>query len=421
AGAMGGDGDSAEAKEKWFQRILKVDGIFTPERPIISRAGAVVTNISHIPAALTAVMKLHGVRLDFPPEGDLTLKPWFGSNQGLPLPKELDIPLVEPIQPYRDQIAELSKQVGTIFPRESMKDRSASSIMDAKTQVTRVSGVSILDTAKYPLESNYCLALTREHNDANDNALFNTAIAAEVNLDETAVKVADAARDSGSAPNTVLASACALTGPKSVAGARKAADVLIELFGRSGLKTGDQDGFEFSGVQANAEQLAALVSKSSDAKGAAMLAGLKARGAKSVFVDYLNSLNGYPTADAVLAAITTTISWGALMKKKITRNTVRNFPWYARLFATIIGASVESGKHKDSTFCGVPVGDMINRWSATEMAYLALLGETPTPEKLFPFQVLLGLIISNGPGTISAQGCKGAVSADGPETPERVQ
>ncbi|HWJ19106.1 MAG TPA: hypothetical protein VNR65_10310 [Geobacterales bacterium] len=421
AGAMGGDGDSAEAKEKWFQRILNVDGIFTPERPIISRAGAVVTNISHIPAALTAVMKLHGVRLDFAPEGDLTLKPWFGNNQGLVLPPELDIPLIEPIQPYKDQISELSKQVGTIFPREALKDRSGSSIMDAKTQVTRVSGVSILDTAKYPLESNYCLALTHEHNDDNDNALFNTAIAAEVNLNETAVKVADAARESGSAPNTVLASACALAGPKTVAGARKAADVLIELFGPSGLKTGDEEGFDFSGIQANAGQLAALVSKSPDTKGAAMLTGLKARGAKSVFVDYLHSLNGYPTADAVLAAITTSISWGALMKKKVTRNTVRNFPWFARLFATIIGASVESSRHKENTFCGVPVSDMINSWTATEMAYLALLGETPTPEKLFPFQVLLGLIISNGPGTISAQGCKGAVSADGPETPERVQ
>ena len=37
------------------------------------------------------------------------------------------------------------------------------------------------------------------------------------------------------------------------------------------------------------------------------------------------------------------------------------------------------------------------------------------------YQVLLGLLLSNGPGTISAQGAKGAVSADGPETPERVQ
>ena len=33
----------------------------------------------------------------------------------------------------------------------------------------------------------------------------------------------------------------------------------------------------------------------------------------------------------------------------------------------------------------------------------------------------MGLIITNGPGTISAQGAKGAVSADGPEQPDRVQ
>ena len=36
-------------------------------------------------------------------------------------------------------------------------------------------------------------------------------------------------------------------------------------------------------------------------------------------------------------------------------------------------------------------------------------------------QILVGLLISNGPGSISAQGAKGAVSADGPQTPGRVQ
>jgi succinyl-CoA synthetase alpha subunit len=422
AGAMSGTGDSAEAKEKWFQKALRVNGIYTPENPIVSQAGAVVTNISHIPAALSAVMRLNGIERDFPPEGDLTLKPWFGSNQGLPLPKELDIPLVEPIQPYRDQIAELSKQIGAIFPREPMKDRSGSSIMDAKTQVTRVSGVSILDTAKYPLESNFCLALIREHNDANDNALFNTAIAAEVVFGDSMMRrVADAAREAGNAPNTVLAAACALAGPRQVAGACTAAEVLIGLFGHSGLNSGDQVDFDFSRIEADERQLAALTGKAADPKAIAMLAGLKARGAKSVFADYLRSLPGNPTADAVFAAITTTICWGALMKKKIARNTARNFPWYARLFATIIAASADGAKHTDGSFCGVAGKDLINKWSSTEIAYLALLGETPPPEKLFPFQVLLGLIISNGPGTISAQGCKGAVSADGPETPERVQ
>jgi hypothetical protein len=36
-------------------------------------------------------------------------------------------------------------------------------------------------------------------------------------------------------------------------------------------------------------------------------------------------------------------------------------------------------------------------------------------------QILIGLLISNGPGSISAQGAKGAVAADGPQTPGRVQ
>ncbi|MGO9603973.1 MAG: CoA-binding protein [Candidatus Binataceae bacterium] len=421
AGAMAGSGDSAEAKEEWFQRILEVDGNYTAENPIVSKAGAVVTNISLIPAALTAVMRLNGIEPDFAPEGDLTLKPWFGNNQELALPPELDIPLVEPLQPYKGQIAELTKQVGAVFPRESMKDRSGSSIMDAKTQVTRVSGVSILDTAKYPLESNYCLALTHEHNDGNDNALFNTAAAAEIVFSGNPVKMADLAREAGNAPNTVLAAACASIGPQSVAGARKAVDVLIGLFGQSGLRDGGEDGFDVSVIEADSAQRSALLGNTADPKAVAMLAGLKARDTKSLFVDYLRSLGGNPTADAVLAAITTSICWSALMKKKITRNTARNFPWYVRLFATIIGASAEGSKHKSDSFCGVAAKDLIGKWTSTGIAYLALLGETPTPEKLFQFQVLLGLIISNGPGTISAQGCKGAVSADGPESPERVQ
>lgn len=422
AGAMAGGGDNAETKEKWFQDIVRVDGIFTPERPVCSKHGAVVTNIAHIPAALTAVMKLNGLKPDFAPEGDLTLKPWFGDNQGLPLPPELDIPLVEPFPPYKEQIAELTKQVGAIFPRESMKDRSGSSIMDAKTQVTRVSGVSILDTARHSLESNYCLALLREHNDDNDNALFNVAAAAEVNLHgDVALTVADATRASGNAPNTVLSAACALMGPARVEGARQAADVLIDLFGHSGLLAGDGVGFDFSAVKATPEQVDRLVGANPDPKAELMLDGLKARGAKSVFIEYLKSLGGHPTADAVLAAITTTICWSALMRKKIARTTARNLPWYVRLFGLMIGASVDGAHHKAHSFCGVAVRDLVNGWSATEMAYLALLGEKPTAEKLFPFQVILGLIISNGVGTISAQGAKGAVSADGPETPERVQ
>jgi succinyl-CoA synthetase alpha subunit len=89
AGAIGGTGDSALSKEKWFMDKFGVSDIFTPENPVCSAKGAVVTNISHIPQALTAVMKLNGMEKDFPPEGNLELKPWFGNNQGLNLPPAL--------------------------------------------------------------------------------------------------------------------------------------------------------------------------------------------------------------------------------------------------------------------------------------------------------------------------------------------
>ena len=422
AGAIGGTGDGALAKEKWFMDKFGVKDIFTPENPVCSKQGAVVTNISHIPLALTAVMKLNGVEKDFAPEGNLELKPWFGDDQGLKLPPSLSIPVVKALAPYDAQIAELLKHVGAIFPRQSMKDCSGSSVMDPKTQVTKVNGISILDTAKQPLESNLCLALVREFNDANDNALFNLAVAARINLHgEVMLAAADAAREAGNAPNTAISSAVALLGPKRVDGARQAADTLVELFAHSGLLTGDDEKAKITPATASAEQLATLLGKAPDAQAEAMLKAYDKRGAKSVFVRYLRSLNGHVTTDAVIAALTTTIAWEPLIRKRISRLTVRNLPWYAHLFAVIIGAATEGKHHLPGKFCGIDNEEILGSWTITELAYLSLMGERPTEATLFPFQVILGLIISNGVGTISAQGCKGAVSADGPESPERVQ
>ena len=56
-----------------------------------------------------------------------------------------------------------------------------------------------------------------------------------------------------------------------------------------------------------------------------------------------------------------------------------------------------------------------------DLAFLAMTGKKPTEAEARPLQILVGLLISNGPGSISAQGAKGAVSADGPQTPGRVQ
>jgi succinyl-CoA synthetase alpha subunit len=423
AGALAGGDDDAAAKERWFMKKFGVDGVFTPESPVFSASGAVVINIAHIPAALTAVMRENGARPDFAPEGSLALKPWFGSNQGLVLPPELDIPVVEAIPPYSEQISQLEEQIGTVFARQSMKDASGASQMDPKTQVTSLHGISMLDAARNPFESNLCLALLRETAGENDRALINLVVGAEVNLHGTpALAAAEAAREAGSSPSGVLAAAAALVGPRRIDGARQVARELIDRFAAAGLKDALDESFDLDRVSDDPQPRALLVRTEPDAKAERMLAALRARAARSVFLRYLEKLGGYPTADAVLAAATTTLAWGPLIRKRVSRLTVESLPWWVRLFGTLIGASVPAERHELDRFCGMTNAEILAARSLTEVACAALLGEAaPTSSYLFVFQTLVGLLLSNGPGTISAQGAKGAVAADGPETPERVQ
>jgi hypothetical protein len=164
-----------------------------------------------------------------------------------------------------------------------------------------------------------------------------------------------------------------------------------------------------------------FVSDRPDPKARAMLDALQARGAKSVFVRYLQSLGGHPTSDAVLAALTTTAAWGPLMRRRISLATARNLPWWMRIVGALIGASVPAERHEAGRYCGVANDELLRSWTLTEIAGLSLFGRKPATADLFALQTLLGLLLTNGPGTISAQGAKGAVAADGPESPERVQ
>ncbi len=418
AGAMAGGTDDAAGKERWFMDKFGVDGIFMPDKPIYSAKGAVLTNIAHIPAALTAVMRENATRPDFAAEGSLALKPWFGSNQDLELPAALDLPVVEATPPYNEQIAALARQIGSVLPRQKMKDCSGASQMDAKTQVTSLHGVSMLDAAQHPLESNVSLALLHEPGGENDRKLINVAIGAELNLHgHPELAAAQAARETGNAPNSVLAAAASIVGPRRAQRAREAAVALIDLFARAGVKSALDEGFDVGSILTDAATRDLFVTGTCDAKAEAMLAGLKARAAKSVFVRYLESLPGHRSADAVLAAITTTLAWGPLMRKRVSRLTAESLPWWMRLF----GASVNAERHQADRFCGITAAEILGQRSLTEMAYVALLGLAPQPANLFAFQTLVGLLLTNGPGAISAQGAKGAVSADGPESPERVQ
>ncbi len=424
AGAMAGSGDDAASKERWFMEAFGVDEVFTPQRPACSPKGAVVTNIAHIPLALSRVMKLNGVEPDFTPEGDLALKAWFGNNQGLKLPAELNLPMVEAMPPYDRQIAALRKQVGAAFPRQNMKDCSGASVMDNKTQVTSVHGYSVLDLARVPLEANFALPLVHEIADDNDRALLDVAVAAEVNLvGDPALIAADAAREAGNAPNTVMAAAASIVGPKRVERALKCADALIDLFVESGLRDAREESFDIAKlkIEPSFRDLFVAGPADKDVRPALMIKAVRARGARSVFLKLLESFGAPVHRDAVLAAIATTIAWGPLVRKRISRLTARTLPWYLRLYGVMIGASIPGDKHQRGSLYGIPRQDRFETWTMADLTFLAMTGKKPTEAEARPLQMLIGLLISNGPGAISAQGAKGAVSADGPQTPERVQ
>ncbi len=422
AGAMAGGGDDAAAKERWFMDKFGVDALYTPERPVFSAKGAVVTNIAHIPAALSAVMKANGVAPDFAPEGSMELKPWFASDMGLKLPRELDLGVVRAPEPYAQQIPALDRQIGALLPREPLKDASGASAMDAKTQVSSLHGVSMLDAALFPLEANVSLALLREPGGDNDRKLVSLGVGAFLNLHgEATLAAAQASREAGNAPNAVLSAALAIVGPKRSERIRQATRWMIDAFAAAGLKSAVDAGFDVARVAVDDAARKLLLDAGPDARALALLAGFDARAAQSVFVRHLRSLGGHPSAAAAVAAIAATLSWGPLMRKRVSRLTAECVGPWLQLFGTLIGASAAADRHEPGRFCGIDIADLLGHRSLTETAFVTLLGRGPSASDLFGFQSLVGMLLTNGPGTISAQGVKGAVSSDGPESPERVQ
>lgn len=425
AGAMAGSGDRAEDKENWFIEAFETDGIYTPETPYVSKKGALVTNIAHIPEVLSKVMKLNGFSADFEKTGNLDLKPWMANDQGLNLPPSIALPVVEARAPYNQQLVEWNKQIGAIVARQNMKDLSGASTMDAKTLVTSVHGQSVLTMSQEPLEAIFALPLVHEVADENARAMLDIAVAAEVNLTgSVTLRAAEAAREAGNSPNVVMAAAVALIGPNTVCKTMDCCKTLIDLFAKTTLKDGQDTGFDYSGIQLNSDELKKFekVAKGeNERRSNAMINAVKLRGGSSVFLEFLQAQGIKLSQDAVLAAIALTIAWGPLVRKKITRLTAETLPWYLKLYGVMIGASIPSQHHKPGELFGIKMEDRYANWTMDDLCYLAVTGKKPTRDDALPLQMLTGLLISNGPGAISAQGAKGAVSADGPQTPGRVQ
>ena len=151
----------------------------------------------------------------------------------------------------------------------------------------------------------------------------------------------------------------------------------------------------------------------------AMLAALEARGAKSVFVRYLRKprrqRHGRRRAWRRLRSDARLGAAAAQAHQPAHRTQPALVPGALRHADRRRGARRAARgrqllRRARTTSCSAPGPRPSSRvWRSP--------AGRPGEAELFSYQVLLGLLLSNGPGTISAQGAKGAVSADGPETP----
>src|SRR6202008_4879789 len=118
--------------------------------------------------------------------------------------------------------------------------------------------------------------------------------------------------------------------------------------------------------------------EANDPRPEAMLKAVPDRGGRSLFLKFLQSLGQRPSRDAILAAIATTIAWGPLMRKRISRITAETLPLYLRLYGVMIGASIPAKHHEHGSLCGISREERFSRWGMADVLFLALTGKKPT-------------------------------------------
>jgi hypothetical protein len=121
----------------------------------------------------------------------------------------------------------------------------------------------------------------------------------------------------------------------------------------------------------------------------------------------LNIKNEY---EFLLATIAICIFWKPMLAKRISRKVVEDSISYFYNISKLFAYSVIDQNNKHWKLLVNEKVSNLNG-SFTENAFKILFNRKPNAEELFEFQTLIGLTLTNGPGTISAKGAKESVSA----------
>lgn len=418
AGALAGSGEDAESKERWFDDYFGVP-VFDPETRVVGRRGVRVPSIQYVPDAVRAVFEKMGEPPDFEATGDLSLKPWLADSL-VPLPAELAVPTVKALVPYDRQITAIMKEVGAHHMRRNMADRSGASRISRQTQIAELHGRSVLDLSQRPIEENLYFALARVAPEPEDLATVNLLANLFLATDERRLEEIDVARANGALPNAYLASRLALVGDDPVlAGTREKARILVDLIRELGLDERTTAYPPELDAQIRGELLVADGPPPSAAT-AVLLAEVKRStrrcvalqlGQHVVALAEREKLSIRGAHEFLLATLAVGALWRPMLEKRITRQVVEDAVAHLFCISQIFSCSVldrARNPHWRKLAAGKPSALGA---SFTENAFRILFGRVPDAQELSELRTVVGLTVTNGPGTLSAKGAKESVSA----------
>ena len=117
------------------------------------------------------------------------------------------------------------------------------------------------------------------------------------------------------------------------------------------------------------------------------------------------------TYEFLLATIAVCVLWNPMLEKRISRQVVEDSVTYFYLMARIVAYSVVDRTANPHWQKLVDQKLSNLNHSFTENAFKVLFGRVPEASELLEFKTILGLTVTNGPGTLSAKGAKESVSA----------
>lgn len=418
AGALAGGGDDALAKEEWFDNYFGVD-CFDPENPKVSKLGVRVASIQDFPKAMKAVYDKISEEQDFASTGDLSLKLWMSDNF-FPVPKDLDLPVVTALPPYDKQIKEINKHVGATYLRQNMADKSGASKMDSKTQVTELHGKSILELSKLSIEENIYFSLAKILPNESDIPTINILLNLLLKVDVEKMDAIDYAKKNGASPNAYLASQIMAIGNNDyIRKTKHYSKLIIDLIRENEI---DEKTKDYSKEVIELIENTILTNEAVEDKplGDYLLKEIKSSKKKCEslqlcqFIIKHSEAKGLQIKDKFeffLAALALSIFWKPMLEKRISRETCEDVLSYFYVIANLVAFTVLDRKKNKfwQKLTEMKANNMTD--SFTSNTFKILFNREPKESELTELKYLIGLTLSNGPGTISAKGAKESVSA----------